>query len=724
MLLVGYVALALLYAVVTPLFEKPDEQWHFAFAMYLVETGRLPVQRVEGRDHLAEQEGSQPPLYYALLAGLLKGAGLDELGEGYAALTVPNPYYGGRPGAWHDNANQFLHGPCQGACQQTATAVYLGRGLSILCGLLALVAAAAALRLAFPDEVALHLGVVGVMAFNPQFLHISSSVSQDALTVAMVNLAFALALWWWREPTGRRALALGAVAGLAALAKPSGLSALVTGGLWLLVAGRVPWSVRLRHGLLFGAAFAGVSGWWFARNLMLYGEATGTAIHLRVYGAEIAPPTVSSLRAEWQAVANSFWASFGWGGLNPSDAIYRAARTMALLLGLLSGVALVRRWRAWGEGARLLVGFSLFHLLLVGFLLQRWMLLTVAPLGRLLFPALLPISLLLVLGLASVLPRRWQRPAVGGYLASWAAICLLFALLLVRPAYVAAPVLSALPPAATPLDARFGDEIALVGYEVPSGSLAPGDALPLTLYWQPLRAVEEAYSVSVKLFGRGGQLLAESNSHPDGGRSLTTTWQPAAALLYPDRAMLLLDPAAQVPTLASIEIDLFRHEDLSHLPVTVAGQPVRPFRPIRLVVRDGSPPAPAADFSYRPHLTELTITEGTLTAALAWEVGQPLATDYQALFHLAPAPEQPPLATADFAPMKGDYPTSLWQPGERLDDVALLDLPPDALPGDYLLLLGLYDPQSLQRLPGANNQEVWVLARLRWDGREWERVEE
>jgi hypothetical protein len=63
-----FVALGILYSVTTPLFEAPDEQWHFAFVQH-VATGRgLPVQTVAKPTHLARQEGSQPPLYYLLAA--------------------------------------------------------------------------------------------------------------------------------------------------------------------------------------------------------------------------------------------------------------------------------------------------------------------------------------------------------------------------------------------------------------------------------------------------------------------------------------------------------------------------------------------------------------------------------------------------------------------------------------------------------------------------------
>ena len=755
-ILVGYLLLATLYATVTPIFEKPDENWHFAFSMYLVEKGQLPVQTLTERDHLAEQEGSQPPLYYALLAGMLKITGLDELSDGFAQLTEKNPYYGVRAGAWRDNANQFVHGACVEACWRTAQAVYLGRALSILSGALALLAAGVTLSLAFPKREALLWGVVGVMAFNPQFLHISSSVSNDVLTVAFVNMAFALALMTRSNDFSRltgsndqtkvracfsrfasgerlkhaltlvwsllRIVALGVVVGLATLSKPSGLSIVVTIGLWLLVA---LWRSRVltflwQPLLLYSASFFAVSGWWFVRNWRLYGEPTGTAIHLEVYGVPAPVLTWSTFKAEWKAVANSFWASFGWGAINPSNEIYTVVQLLAVLLTLLFIVTLFRQWRGWTHAQRLLVGFSVFHLLLVGMLLFRWMRLTVAPLGRLLFPALLPISLILVLGLLTLVPRRVERTAIRLFLSGWIGIALFFLLTLIAPAYEPAPWLAALPEKAQPLHIPFGDQIILEGYDAPAEPLAPGELVPITLYWRALQPIDELFSVAIKLFARNEQLLAENNSYPDGGRAPTRNW-PVDQIIT-DRTTLVLSREANTPTLAHVEIDLFRLDDeLSLLPAMIDGQVVRPMRPFSLVVREAADTSTApALFRFRPLMEEITLRDGMIEAHIIWQVGQPLDGDYQAFFHLSSALDQPPIVAADFSPLGGDFPTRYWQPRDRLSDHALLPLPTNPEKGDYLLLLGLYDLTTGQRIAGEGAQDVSILARLHWDGKQWQ----
>jgi hypothetical protein len=56
------------------------------------------------------------------------------------------------------------------------------------------------------------------------------------------------------------------------------------------------------------------------------------------------------------------------------------------------------------------------------------------------------------------------------------------------------------------------------------------------------------------------------------------------------------------------------------------------------------------------------------------------------------------VAGFDGPPVLGDYPTSLWEPGEIIVDSHPLDL--TALPqGDYYLLAGLYNPTTAERLP-------------------------
>ena len=131
--LVLFVALGMLYSTVTPLFEAPDEQWHFAFVQH-VATGRgLPVQ-IDPLTHLARQEGSQPPLYYLVAAGASFWIDTSD----YPSIVWENPHYGYNvPGVVNDNKNLFIHTaledfPYRGA----ALAIHVARWVSVLMGAL------------------------------------------------------------------------------------------------------------------------------------------------------------------------------------------------------------------------------------------------------------------------------------------------------------------------------------------------------------------------------------------------------------------------------------------------------------------------------------------------------------------------------------------------------------------------------------------------------------
>ncbi len=562
------------------------------------------------------------------------------------------------------------------------------------------------------------------MGLTPQFLHVSSSASNDALTVALVTASLALALWWLRHPASApRVVTLGVVTGLATLAKVSGLSGALSVGVLLLLGGSLPVRQRLAQIARYGAAFVGVSGWWFWRNWRLYGELTATRIHLQVYGVPPYPLTWQRFTDEWAAVAASYWASFGWGGINLPHRAYRVAFLLAGLLALLFVVELIRGWRRWDGAQRALVALSLFQLMVVGALLAQWMRLTVAPLGRLLFPAALPISLILMMGLLSLAPRRREGVAAGTVLVGMAVVALGLALGLIRPRYAPAAPLARLPADAIAVDARFGEAVALVGYTLSDAPVAPGETLPLTLFWRTLAPLEANYSVGVKVFGRGGALLARDDSYPDEGRWPSRAWPPG--VLIPDRRTLRLAPDAQVPALAQLQVDLFRLEGLESLPVTVAGQPVAPYRPASLVVRPaGQQAGPPASFRVRPAEPRVSVQGGAAIVEFVWEVGQPLERAAQAFFHLSRDPQQPPLEQADFAPLDGAFPTSHWWPGDRLPDQSTLSLPPEAEPGDYELILGLYDLASGQRVEGEAGRSAWSVGRLRWDGRSWTVLDE
>ncbi|MBE7554731.1 MAG: glycosyltransferase family 39 protein [Anaerolineales bacterium] len=88
-----------------------------------------------------------------------------------------------------------------------------------------------------------------------------------------------------------------------------------------------------------------------------------------------------------------------------------------------------------------------------------------------------------------------------------------------------------------------------------------------------------------------------------------------------------------------------------------------------------------------------------LQLTLFWHVLAPISTNYATFLHLRNEANQT-VAQVDFTPSP---PPSHWWVGDSLNDQRQLLLPSQLPAGQYRLLAGLYDPQTLARLPVKND---------------------
>ena len=87
-----------------------------------------------------------------------------------------------------------------------------------------------------------------------------------------------------------------------------------------------------------------------------------------------------------------------------------------------------------------------------------------------------------------------------------------------------------------------------------------------------------------------------------------------------------------------------------------------------------------------------------LPLLLAWQPLRPSDVEYVTLVHLI-APDGTLAKQYDRAPLQGVAPTTLWHEGDILLDAYDLEIPTGLPPGDYRLIVGLYDLPTLTRLP-------------------------
>lgn len=85
---------------------------------------------------------------------------------------------------------------------------------------------------------------------------------------------------------------------------------------------------------------------------------------------------------------------------------------------------------------------------------------------------------------------------------------------------------------------------------------------------------------------------------------------------------------------------------------------------------------------------------------LYWKLDstQPLSTSYKIFVHIADTLEdQSRIVTQDSKPMNWTLPTTCWRPGQIVRDAHAFQVDPNAQPGDYFVLIGLYDEYTNQR---------------------------
>ena len=59
----------------------------------------------------------------------------------------------------------------------------------------------------------------------------------------------------------------------------------------------------------------------------------------------------------------------------------------------------------------------------------------------------------------------------------------------------------------------------------------------------------------------------------------------------------------------------------------------------------------------------------------------------------------------DHRPLDGTYPTTAWQPHERVRDVYAAPIPPETRPGAYEIWIGVWNPLTKERLKTTDGAE-------------------
>jgi hypothetical protein len=733
LLVAAFLAVGAIYNATTPLFEAPDEQWHFAFVQHLAAGGGLPVY---GQDPQAayRAEGFQPPLYYLTAAPLVS---LIDTG-GWAAFAVPNPQAAiGLPQS-DRNKNAVVHTDEEGfPYAGTPLAVHLVRAVSLLWGLITVLATFFIACEILPAAPVLAYAAAALVAFNPQFLFINSAVNNDTAVTALCTVALLLTVRLLiRGSSIARLGALGVALGLAAISKLNALPMFGLVGVALLVLGCRERSWRGLMGksaLVFGLA-ALVGGWWFGRNLALYGDPLAQNVWYGALGNAPTGTPLLDLLPEMEGLELSFWAVFGWMNVLADQAVYDIIRmvTRVAVTGLAVWFALealsawsrrrqpdraeARKNEVVGETPRPWtpslgsMGFLALWLVLTFAMLIRYMQTIKGAQGRLLFPAISVIAIFLVVGLARLVPRKLHTSLT----ITLAGITFLLAVVApfryIQPAYARPPVVSGMDEVAipNPTRIRYGSSLELLGYEMSRRIVAPGEAVNVRLYWRATAAVSRNYSVYLHVRTPDGGFVGQYDSIPGGGLLPTSIWRPGDVLV--DNYTIPISPTLVTPGMANLSVGLYSVPNLAVLQAyDPAGRSITPVI-ARLRVRLPSAPVPPGPPLYvlgssialeRSQSPGQVRAGGSFTVSLEWRCLATVDRDYTVFLHAVNSAGTT-VAQADGEPQQGALPTSFWERGELVPDSAVMNVPAELPAGEYQLVLGMYDLTTGQRLPAAD----------------------
>jgi hypothetical protein len=707
-ILLLYLVITVAYGLINPLFEAPDEHHHFFTVLYIKENGRLPIADLN--DEWARQEAAQPPLYYLLGALLVAPLDTSQAQE----QVWFNPFVNlGDPSAL-TNINHFVP-TIEYAWPELGSlwAAYGLRLFSTLLGSGTLLFIYASGRLIWPQQPEIPLLATGMVAFLPQFNFIHSAISNDTLaTFLCTAVLWQLVRLWQTHLSWSRLFWLGLTVGLTILSKTVGLLILLfsMGVLFLLTlhdrqltdnqSRPVVVKELSRNLLLILIPALLIGGWLWWRNWQLYGDITAATIFIEFAGGH-RQYTLLQVLAEWPGLWQSLLALFGWFNLQAPAWVYWlwSGMLLAALVGLL---LLLRDWWVQHQ-ANLLDGQPLLAALTQPWFLAVWlalwpllvytglvafMLRTEAAQGRLLFPALLPPALAVAYGLS-----RWRQPLFFVAPPLLGLTTTLFCLLwVIRPAYALPPHVAELPPQAVAIRMDMGQGVVLVGADVETKTAVPGDPIWLSLYWQKSTTVAETPELVVEILGRELEPIGRLHSYHGRGLYPANLW-PTDQIVA-DRFALRLDEGAETPVWATLYAGLAGEQSRA----AVGQVQVRP---------ESWPAADGPALAYLGDgiiLTAVSISATSvrpgesLDLTVQWKVNQPPPGNFTTLVHLGEA-GQPPLATGDSPPLRGQYPTPLWPVGAVINDAYTLTLPPDTQAGRYPIWLGLYDSNTLARLP-------------------------
>lgn len=733
-----FVLIGLTYALITPAFEASDELWHYPMVRHLADGNPLPVQVYDPA--LAgpwKQEASQPPLYYYLSAAVTSWVDTSDMEQ----VRWLNPHVDNGVITADGNTNLAIHDPAFSYEQGSLLAIRIVRILSVLLGACTVYLTYLIGREVAPQRPEIALGAAALNAFTPMFLFISGAVNNDNLAVPLASLGLLLLIRLVTKPSAkpmRDTLVIGSVIGCAVLTKQGtiGLIPLAWGTFFIYQWRQVQQQMAadtvadadtgrffrylltalgkslLQFVLLF-IPIVLIAGWWYWRNIQLYGDLLGWSAFIAVLGQRETPAPLAQLWDERWGFMLSYWGLFGGVNVPMWTWVYYLLNALAVAAVpgfLLYSWQTINTWRkskTWRFDIVTLItrllNFVVDHFGLVIVLLfatavvyglVQWATTTWSSQGRLVFTAMSAINILFVLGLVGWLPAKSGRWVVALISAFFLGMAALSPWLFIRPAYQAAVASGSSCSVANCLTdeaSTFGGQLQLLGYEFAAadGQIEPGDYVDVVLEWGVNETTAQDWSVFVHLNDPVlGVPIAQRDMYL--GQGLLPTSLLEAGDKVTNRYRLQIPHTAVSPAALQLTVGLYDFYTGERLPLS-AEQDTIMLAELPLESRVGETPNPiSVNFNNQFELVgyqlepRRTTAAGSVNLTLYWRAMEPTAADYTFFAQIVGAD------TTRWAAADVGQPTSSWLVGEIQAIEMPLIIREDAPAGIYPLRVGVY----------------------------------
>jgi mannosyltransferase len=258
-----------------------------------------------------------------------------------------------------------------------------------------------------------------------------------------------------------------------------------------------------------------------------------------------------------------------------------------------------------------------------------------------------------------------------------------------------------------PLEAAFGNELSLLGYESPQ-AVRSANSLPLTLYWQAHEQLKSDFNLILRLRASDGHEFARL----DGPLSPPPTeWGVRETV---SQTVSLAIPAGTPPTAYELTAEVYDPSTGRSLAPAKAGLSLGTVTVHTPLVPRRAPPMthePWANFGNLLQLAgfelePLEIAPGDqLDLELLWRAWDAPLPLVHMVIRLTSTDSQ--VDVGQWTSYLGnDYRSVLWEKEELVRDVRTLEIPDTAPPGRYVVTVTLQRISSMGEAPGAQGAQI------------------